>query len=47
MIDGPFALTNNTMAPPDSGPIPTTLFRPGENVCAAVRAKRVAFLIDG
>src|SRR5687768_8389812 len=32
---------------PDSGPIPTTLFRAGENVCAAVRAKRVAFLIDG
>ncbi len=35
------------MAPPDSGPAPVTLFRPGENCCAASTAKRVAFLVDG
>src|SRR6478609_4326955 len=33
------------MAPRDL--LPTSLFRPGENCCAAVRAARVAFLIDG
>ena len=33
------------MAPRDL--LPTTLFRPGENCCAAVRAKRAAFLVDG
>ena len=32
---------------PDSGPISSSLFRPGENVRAAVRSARVAFLIDG
>ncbi|HUP31030.1 MAG TPA: VTT domain-containing protein [Usitatibacter sp.] len=32
---------------PDSGPIHTTLFRPGDNVGAAVRSPRVAFHIDG
>ena len=35
------------MAPPDSGPAPVTLFRPGENCCAAATAKRVGLLVDG
>src|SRR5215212_793389 len=35
------------MAPPDSGPVQRSLFRPGENCCADVRAPRVAILIDG
>ena len=33
------------MAPRDL--VPTSLFRPGENCCAAVRAARAAFLVDG
>src|SRR4051812_21879511 len=33
------------MAPRD--PLPTSLFRPGENCCAAVRTDRAAFLVDG
>ena len=33
------------MAPRD--PLPSPLFRPGENCCAAVRAGRAAFLVDG
>lgn len=35
------------MAPPDSGPAPVSLFRRGQNCCAAARAERVAFLVDG
>ncbi|MEO7811708.1 MAG: VTT domain-containing protein [Usitatibacter sp.] len=35
------------MAPPDSGSDPVSLFRPGENCCAAGTAKRVGLLVDG
>jgi phospholipase D1/2 len=35
------------MAPPDSRPAPVSLFRPGQNCCAAARARRVAFVVDG
>lgn len=35
------------MAPPESRPAPVSLFRPGQNCRATVRAQRVAFLVDG
>ena len=31
----------------DNGPMPTTLFRAGENCCAAAHADRVSMLVDG
>ncbi|HYC36648.1 MAG TPA: VTT domain-containing protein [Usitatibacter sp.] len=34
------------MAPPDTGPASTSLFRPGENCCAIARAGRAAFIVD-
>lgn len=34
------------MAPPDPRPAPVSLFRPGQNCCAAARAGRVAFVVD-
>ena len=34
------------MAPPESRPAAVSLFRPGQNCCAAARAQRVAFVVD-
>jgi phosphatidylserine/phosphatidylglycerophosphate/cardiolipin synthase-like enzyme/uncharacterized membrane protein YdjX (TVP38/TMEM64 family) len=45
MIGRRFCVTNPVMAPRDL--IPTSLFRPGGNCCAAVRSARAAFLVDG
>src|SRR5512132_3958162 len=47
MIGGLLNPPRPDMAPPDSGPIRSTLFRPGQNCCASVRAPRVSFLVDG
>src|SRR4051812_2642294 len=41
----PFRRLARIMASRDA--LPTTLFRPGENCCSAVRASRVGFCIDG
>src|SRR5687768_6254657 len=35
------------MAPPDSGPATTSLFRKGQNSCAVTRTARASFLVDG